>query len=156
MLTIRRRLGGLEGARIAWVGDGTNVLVSLAHTAKLTGMEVVAACPEGYDPPAETPLTLVHDPREAASGADVLVTDIWVSLGQEATKEQRLRDLEPYRLDEALVALAAPHAIVLHCLPAHPGEEISPGVLYGERSAVWDEAENRLHVQKALLALMLG
>ena len=119
-------------------------------------MEVVAACPEGYDPPAETPLTLVRDPREAASGADVLVTDIWVSLGQEATKEQRLRDLEPYRLDEALVALAAPHAIVLHCLPAHPGEEISPGVLYGERSAVWDEAENRLHVQKALLALMLG
>jgi ornithine carbamoyltransferase len=156
VLTIRRRLGGLEGARIAWVGDGTNVLVSLAHTAKLTGMEVVAACPEGYDPPAETPLTLVRDPREAASGADVLVTDIWVSLGQEATKEQRLRDLEPYRLDEALVALAAPHAIVLHCLPAHPGEEISPGALYGERSAVWDEAENRLHVQKALLALMLG
>jgi ornithine carbamoyltransferase len=155
-LTIRRHLGSLEGVRIAWVGDGTNVLVSLAHTAKLTGMEVVAACPEGYEPPTETPLTLVRDPREAARGADVLVTDIWVSLGQEETREQRLRDLEPYRLDEALVALAAPHAIVLHCLPAHPGEEISPGALYGERSAVWDEAENRLHVQKALLALLLG
>ncbi len=154
-LTIRQRLGGLEGVKIAWVGDGTNVLVSLAQMAKLTGMEVVAACPAGYDPPTDTPLTLVRDPREAAAGADVLVTDIWVSLGQEETKEQRLYDLEPYRLDEALVALAAPEAIVLHCLPAHPGEEITPGALYGDRSAVWDEAENRLHVQKALLALLL-
>ena len=155
-LTIRRRLGGLEGVKVAWVGDGTNVLVSLAQMAKLTGMEVVAACPEGYEPPAGTPLTVIHDPREAASGADVLVTDIWVSLGQEETREQRLRDLEPYRLDETLVALAAPNAVVLHCLPAHPGEEITAGVLYGEHSAVWDEAENRLHVQKALLALLLG
>jgi ornithine carbamoyltransferase len=155
-LTIRRRLGALEGVKVAWVGDGTNVLVSLAEIAKLTGMEVVAACPEGYHPPAGTPLTLVADPRDAAEGADVLVTDIWVSLGQEETREQRLADLEPYRLDEGLVALAGPEAIVLHCLPAHPGEEITPGVLYGARSAVWDEAENRLHVQKALLALMLG
>ena len=155
-LTIRQRLGGLDGVKIAWVGDGTNVLVSLAQMAKLTGMEVVAACPEGYDPPAGTPLTLIRDPREAASGADVLVTDIWVSLGQEEQRERRLRDLEPYRLDEALIGLAAPEAIVLHCLPAHPGEEITPGALYGDRSAVWDEAENRLHVQKALLALLLG
>ena len=155
-LTIRRRLGALEGARIAWVGDGTNVLVSLAEIAKLTGMEVVAACPEGYDPPAGTPLTLVRDPREAAAGADVLVTDIWVSLGQEETRERRLRELEPYRLDEALVAVAGPDVVVLHCLPAHPGEEITPGALYGPQSAVWDEAENRLHVQKALLALMLS
>ena len=124
--------------------------------AKLTGMKVVAACPEGYDPPAGTPLTVIRDPREAAAGADVLVTDIWVSLGQEETREQRLRDLEPYRLDESLVALAAREAVVLHCLPAHPGEEISAGALYGEHSAVWDEAENRLHVQKALLALLLG
>jgi len=155
-LTIRRRLGGLEGVKVAWVGDGTNVLVSLAHMAKLTGMEVVAACPEGYDPPADTPLTVIRDPREAAAGADVLVTDIWVSLGQEETRAQRLRDLEPYRLDESLVALAAPSAVVLHCLPAHPGEEISAGALYGEHSAVWDEAENRLHVQKALLGLLLG
>ena len=155
-LTIRQRLGGLDGVKIAWVGDGTNVLVSLAQIAKLTGMEIVAACPEGYDPPLDTPLTLVRDPREAAAGADVLVTDIWVSLGQEETKDRRLRDLEPYRLDEALVGIAAPEAIVLHCLPAHPGEEISPGALYGDRSAVWDEAENRLHVQKALLALLLA
>jgi ornithine carbamoyltransferase len=155
-LTIRQRLGHLEGAKVAWVGDGTNVLVSLAHLGRLLGLEIVAACPEGYDPPEATPLTLVRDPREAAAGADVLVTDIWVSLGQEETKEQRLRDLEPYRLDETLVALAAPEAVVLHCLPAHPGDEITPGVLYGPQSAVWDEAENRLHVQKALLALMLA
>ncbi len=155
-LTIRQRFKALDGVKVAWVGDGTNVLVSLAQMAKLTGMEVVAACPEGYEPPADTPLTLVRDPREAAAGADVLVTDIWVSLGQEETKETRLRDLEPYRLDEALVGLASPEAIVLHCLPAHPGEEISPGALYGGRSAVWDEAENRLHVQKALLALLLA
>jgi ornithine carbamoyltransferase len=155
-LTIRERLGGLDGVRVAWVGDGTNVLVSLAHLASLVGMEVVAACPEGYDPPAGTPLQLVRDPREAAREADVLVTDIWVSLGQEATRPQRLQDLEPYRLDESLVALASPDAIVLHCLPAHPGEEIASEALYGPRSAVWDEAENRLHVQKALLSLLLG
>jgi ornithine carbamoyltransferase len=155
-LTIRQRLGALDGLRIAWVGDGTNVLVSLAHCARLTGMEVVAACPVGYEPPEGTPLTLVRDPREAARGADVVVTDIWVSLGQEESREQRLRDLEPYRLDEALLALAERHAIVLHCLPAHPGEEITPGALYGPQSAVWDEAENRLHVQKALLALLVG
>ncbi len=155
-LTIRQRFRSLEGVRVAWVGDGTNVLVSLAHIAKLTGMDVVAACPEGYDPPAGTPLTLVRDPREAAAGADVLVTDIWVSLGQEEERDCRIRDLEPYRLDESLVELAAPESIVLHCLPAHPGEEITPGVIYGEHSAVWEEAENRLHVQKALLALLLG
>jgi ornithine carbamoyltransferase len=155
-LTIRERLGGLDGVRIAWVGDGTNVLVSLAVLAGAVGMHVAAACPEGYEPPPGTPVELVRDPREAARGADALVTDIWVSLGQEATRAERVRDLEPYRLDEALLALAAPEAIVLHCLPAHPGEEISPGVLYGERSAVWDEAENRLHVQKALLSMLIG
>ncbi len=155
-LTIRQRQGGLEGVRIAWVGDGTNVLVSLAHLAALTGMTVTAACPEGYEPPAETPLTLVRDPREAAADADVLVTDIWVSLGQEAQREARMRDLLAYRLDESLVALASPDAIVLHCLPAHPGEEISHEVLYGPHSAVWDEAENRLHIEKALLALLVG
>jgi ornithine carbamoyltransferase len=155
-LTIRQRFRSLEGVRIGWVGDGTNVLVSLAHIAALTGMEVVAACPEGYDPPAGTPLTLVRDPAEAADGVDVLVTDIWVSLGEEDEREQRLADLGPYQLDERLLGLAAPEAIVLHCLPAHPGEEITPGVIYGDHSAVWDEAENRLHVQKALLALLLG
>jgi ornithine carbamoyltransferase len=155
-MTIRERHGTLHGIRIAWVGDGTNVLVSLAHVALAQGMDVIAACPEGYEPPAGTPIELTRDPREAARSADVLVTDIWVSLGQEATRGQRLRDLEPFRLDDSLVELANPEAIVLHCLPAHPGEEITPDVLYGPRSAVWDEAENRLHAQKALLALLLG
>jgi len=155
VMTIRERLGSLDGVRIGWVGDGTNVLDSLAELASLLGAEVVAACPEGYEPSSEH-LTLVRDPHEAARGADVLVTDIWVSLGQEAGRAERLRDLEPYRLDEALLAIGAPGAIVLHCLPAHPGEEITPGALYGDHSAVWDEAENRLHVQKALLALLLG
>jgi ornithine carbamoyltransferase len=154
-LTIRERLGTLDGVRIAWVGDGTNVLDSLAELGAMAGAEVVAACPEGYEPASDN-VTLVRDPREAARGADVLVTDIWVSLGQEAERERRVRDLEPFRLDESLVELANPDAIVLHCLPAHPGEEITAAVLYGERSAVWDEAENRLHVQKALLALLLG
>ncbi len=156
VLTIRDRIGRLDGVKIGWVGDGTNVLVSLARLASRLGMEVIAACPEGYDPPADTPLTLVRDPAEAARGANVLVTDIWVSLGQEATKEQRLRDLDAYRLDSTLLGLAADGAIAMHCLPAHPGEEISANVLYSENSAIWDEAENRLHVQKALLALVLG
>jgi ornithine carbamoyltransferase len=155
VLTIRERFGTLDGIRIAWVGDGTNVLDSLADLATLFGAEVVAACPEGYDPVSDS-LSLVRDPREAAQGADVLVTDIWVSLGQEAERAERLRDLEPYRLDDPLVDLASPNAVVLHCLPAHPGEEITPGAIYGEHSAVWDEAENRLHVQKALLALLVG
>ena len=155
VLTISERFDSLDGVRIAWVGDGTNVLDSLADLATLLGADVVAACPEGYEPASDS-LSLVRDPREAARGADVLVTDIWVSLGQEAERGKRLRDLEPYRLDEALLALAAPNVVVLHCLPAHPGEEISPGAIYGEHSAVWDEAENRLHVQKALLALLLG
>jgi ornithine carbamoyltransferase len=98
----------------------------------------------------------VRDAREAVDGADVVVTDTWISMGQEHERAQRLHDLEPYRLDATLLQLASPDAFVLHCLPAHPGEEIDAGVLYGERSAIWDEAENRLHVQKALLALVLG
>ena len=154
-LTIRDRLGGLDGVRVAWVGDGTNVLVSLAGIARLTGMTVVAACPDGFDPPAGTPVEVVRDPYAAAAGADVLVTDIWTSLGTDAEADRRARALEPYRLDAALLAAAAPGAFVLHCLPAHPGEEIAADVLYGPQSAVWDEAENRLHVQKALLALLL-
>jgi len=155
-LTIRDRLGGLDGVRVGWVGDGTNVLVSLAGIARLTGMRVVAACPEGYEPPPGTPVEVVRDPNEAAAGADVLVTDIWTSLGTDDEAAERLRDLEPYRLDAGLLSTAAQGAIVLHCLPAHPGEEITADVLYGPQSAVWDEAENRLHVQKALLALVLG
>jgi ornithine carbamoyltransferase len=155
-LTIRDRLGTLDGVRVAWVGDGSNVLVSLAALGPLLGYEVVAACPDGYEPRNNVQLSLVRDPREAVEGADVVVTDTWISMGQEHERAKRLQDLEPYRLDRALLELASPDAFVMHCLPAHPGEEISADVLYGSRTAIWDEAENRLHVQKALLALLLG
>ena len=152
-LTIRDRLGSLDGVRVAWLGDGSNVLVSLAALGDLLGYEVVAASPAGYEAAG---VPTVRDPREAVEGADVVVTDTWISMGQEHERAQRLRDLDPYRLDDALLALAAADAFVMHCLPAHPGEEITADVLYGDRSAVWDEAENRLHVQKALLASLLG
>ena len=154
-LTIRDRVGSLDGVRVAWVGDGSNVLTSLAALGGLLGYEVVAACPPGYESNSLLQAT-VRDPREAVAGADVVITDTWVSMGQEAERAQRLRDLDPYRLDDALLGLASPDAFVMHCLPAHPGEEITPDVLYGTRSAIWDEAQNRLHVQKALLCLLLG
>jgi ornithine carbamoyltransferase len=152
-LTIRDRFGTLDGVRVAWVGDGSNVLVSLAELGKLLGYEVVAASPEGYEADG---VQTVRDPREAVDGADVIVTDTWISMGQEHERAKRLQDLEPYRLDKALLALASPEAFVMHCLPAHPGEEITAELLYGDRSAIWDEAENRLHVQKALLAMVLA
>jgi ornithine carbamoyltransferase len=158
-LTIRDRLGALDGVRVAWVGDGSNVLVSLAALGELLGYEVVAATPPGYEP-SDTVLRgsieTTHDAREAVHGADVVVTDTWISMGQEHERARRLQDLEPYRLDRDLLALASRDAFVLHCLPAHPGEEIAADVLYGPSSAIWDEAENRLHVQKALLVLLLG
>ena len=153
-LTIRDRLGSLEGARVAWVGDGSNVLTSLAALGELLGYEVIAASPPGYESAGLLHATVI-DPREAVAGADVVVTDTWISMGQEHERAQRLHDLAPYRLDDALLALASPDAFVMHCLPAHPGEEITADVLYGSRAAIWDEAENRLHVQKALLTLLL-
>ena len=152
-LTMRDRLGSLDGVRVAWVGDGSNVLTSLAELGKLLGYEVVAASPPGYE---NQSASTTHDAREAVEGADVVVTDTWISMGQEHERARRLNDLAPYRLDDALLALAAPDAFVMHCLPAHPGEEITAEVLYGERSAIWAEAENRLHVQKALLTLLLS
>jgi ornithine carbamoyltransferase len=153
LLTVRERFGGLEGIRIAWVGDGTNVCVSLAAACSLLGVELVCASPAGYERPG---FDVVRDPREAVAGAQVVVTDTWTSMGQEHERAQRLHDLAPYLLDETLLGHADADAIVLHCLPAHPGEEIAEDVLYGPRSAVWDEAENRLHTAKALLALVLG
>jgi ornithine carbamoyltransferase len=152
-LTIRDRLGTLAGVRVAWVGDGSNVLVSLAALGELLDYEVVAASPEGYEAPG---VVTVRDPHEAVAGADVVVTDTWISMGQEHERARRLEDLEPYRVDASLLALASPDAFVMHCLPAHAGEEITADVLYGERSAIWDEAENRLHAQKALLTLLLS
>ena len=150
--TIRERFGTIDGVRVAWIGDGSNVCASLADACALLGVELVQAAPAGYEAPGTT---VVADPREAVQGAHVLVTDVWTSMGQEAERDRRARDLAPYAVDAALLALADPDAIVLHCLPAHPGEEIASEVLYGPHSAVWDEAENRLHTSKALLALLL-
>jgi ornithine carbamoyltransferase len=154
VMTIRERLGRLEGVRLAYVGDGNNVCVSLGAAARLLGMEFVAATPPGYEPPAEG-VAYTNDPREAAAGADVLYTDVWTSMGQEEERAGRLEAFRGFTVDAGLVALASPDAIVLHCLPAHYGEEIAEDVLYGPGSAVWDEAENRLHAQKALLALIV-
>ena len=159
VMTIRERLGRFEGVRVAYLGDGNNVCASLMVAAAKLGMEFVAATPEGYEPPAEAvelaKPELTHDPREAAQGADVLYTDVWTSMGQEEERERRLRDLAGFGIDAELVRLAGESAIVLHCLPAHYGEEITEDVLYGPQSAVWDQAENRLHAQKALMALVM-
>ena len=160
-MTIRERLGRLNGVRVAYVGDGNNVLHSLAAICNRLGMSIVAATPEGYEPdPAEAEraggIELVRDPREAARGADVLYTDVWTSMGQEEEREARLRAFEGYQIDRGLVDVAGEDVVVLHCLPAHYGEEITEEVAYGPSSALWDEAENRLHAQKALLALIVA
>ena len=168
VLTIRERFGTLEGVRVAYLGDGNNVCHSLMVACAKLGARFVAATPPGYGPSelvagwaraaAEASggsVEVLGDPRAAAAGADVLYTDVWTSMGQEAERERRLRDLDGYRIDDGIVALASERAIVLHCLPAHRGEEITAAVLEGPRSAVWDQAENRLHVQKALLALIV-
>jgi ornithine carbamoyltransferase len=162
LMTLGERFGSLEGLRLAYVGDGNNVCHSLMLLGSAVGVEVVVACPPELQPNA----TIVEqagekasvgtDPRAAAAGAHALYTDVWVSMGDEAEAERRRRLLAPFRLDEDLLSIARDDAIVLHCLPAHPGEEITEGVLYGERSAVWDQAENRLHTQKALLEFLLG
>jgi ornithine carbamoyltransferase len=155
LLTLRERFGELEGLRLAYVGDGNNLARSLAILGRTAGIEVVVSSPEGYRL-EEGPAELVADPGEAVAGADAVYTDVWVSMGDEDEAERRRSDLAPYQLNEELLAAASDRAIVLHCLPAHPGEEITEGVLYGERSAVWDQAENRLHAQKALLESLLA
>jgi ornithine carbamoyltransferase len=153
--TIRERFGTLEGLKVAWVGDGNNVCVSLAEACALFGLDFVCAAPAGYEPP-DAAIVLAADPHEAVSGAHVLVTDVWTSMGQDAAEAERRRDFAGFSIDAALLAEADDDAIVLHCLPAHPGEEITADVLYGASSAVWDEAENRLHTAKAVLALTIG
>jgi ornithine carbamoyltransferase len=155
LLTLRERFGDLAGLRLAYVGDGNNVARSLAIAGERAGMEVVVAAPPGYQLPDGHGAKLTEDPRAAATGADAIYADVWVSMGDEAEAERRRADLAPFRLDADLLAAAKDSAVVLHCLPAHPGEEITAEVLYGERSAVWDQAENRLHAQKALLATLL-
>ena len=165
VMTIRERLGRLEGVRVAYLGDGNNVCASLMVACAKLGLSFVAATPPGYEPWPEVvelareaggDVELVHDAREAAEGADVLYTDVWTSMGQEDERDRRLRDLTGYGIDSGLVRLAGDGAIVLHCLPAHYGEEITEEVLYGPQSAVWDQAENRLHAQKALMALVIA
>jgi ornithine carbamoyltransferase len=163
-MTIRERLGGFDGVRVAWLGDGNNVCASLMVMCAKLGMDFVAATPPGYEPSqvaldaareaGGSPL-LVVDPREAVAGAHVLSTDVWTSMGQEQERERRQHDLAAHRIDAAVLDAAAPDAIVLHCLPAHIGEEITEDVLYGPRCAAWDQAENRLHSEKALLALVV-
>ena len=155
LLTMRERFGELDGLRLAYVGDGNNVARSLAILGELAGVEVVVASPPGYQLEEGHGVKLTGDPRAAAADADALYTDVWVSMGDESDAERRRADLAPFQLDGDLLAAAKDGAIVLHCLPAHPGEEITADVLYGERSAVWDQAENRLHAQKALLEMLL-
>jgi ornithine carbamoyltransferase len=167
-MTLRERFGGLEGIRLAYVGDGNNVCHSLMRIAARLGMHFTAATPAGYEPNARIAaesgedaraaggsVTLVTDPRDAARGAHAVYTDVWASMGREAERERRLRDLAPYRVDDALLSLADPDGVAMHCLPAHVGEEITADVLYGPRCLAWEQAENRLHTQKALMALVI-
>jgi ornithine carbamoyltransferase len=164
VLTIRERLGRLEGVRVAYLGDGNNVCSSLMVAVARLGGSFVAATPPGYEPDEQAlaiaresgaRVDVTNDPVEAVRGADVLYTDVWTSMGQDEEREQRLRDLAGYGITADLVGKAGNGAIVLHCLPAHYGEEITEEVLYGPQSAVWDQAENRLHAQKALMALVV-
>jgi ornithine carbamoyltransferase len=156
LMTLRERFGELDGLRLAYVGDGNNVARSLAILGELAGVEVVVAAPPGYQLEEGHGVKLSGDPRAAADGADALYTDVWVSMGDEAEADRRRADLAPFRLDGDLLAAAKDGAIVLHCLPAHPGEEITADLLYSDSSAVWDQAENRLHAQKALLEALLA
>ena len=153
--TLHERFGSLQGLRVAYVGDGNNCARSLAILGRTAGVEVVVASPEGYR--LESGIAeLTDDPHAAARDADALYTDVWVSMSDEGDGADRRRaDLAPFQLSEKLMDLASERAIAMHCLPAHPGEEITEGVLYGDRSAVWDQAENRLHAQKALLELLV-
>ncbi len=157
LLTLQEAFGRLNGLTLAYVGDGNNVARSLVEVGSLAGVNVRVAAPRGYQLEPHDGAVLTDDPREAVQGADALYTDVWVSMSDapESAAERR-RLLAPYRLDEQLLDRAAPHAIALHCLPAHAGEEISEGVLYGSRQRIWDQAENRRHAQKALLELLIA
>jgi ornithine carbamoyltransferase len=157
LLTLREAFGTLQGLTLAYVGDGNNVARSLAIVGQMAGVQVRVAAPEGYQLEPLPGVQLTSDPREAVEDADAVYTDVWVSMSDEpASAQERRRALSPYRIDDALLDLAAPHAIALHCLPAHPGDEITAEVLYGERQRIWDQAENRRHAQKALLELLVS
>ena len=164
LLTVRQALGPLEGKTIAWVGDGNNMANSWLNAAWRLPIKLRIACPEGFDPDhaifarahATGRVTLVRDPREAVDGADVVTTDVWASMGQEEEQRERARVFSGYTVDNTLMKRAHPNAIFLHCLPAHRGQEVAAEVIDGPQSRVWDEAENRLHVQKAIMAVLIG
>ena len=164
ILTLRQRFGTYEGKKVAWIGDGNNMANSWINAAYRLGFELSLACPEGYEPNAEilahaqreARVTLVRDPNEAAAGAHVVNTDVWASMGQEEEQGERERAFAGYTVDAALMKRAARDAIFLHCLPAHRGEEVASDVIDGPQSCVWDEAENRLHIQKAIMAALIG
>jgi ornithine carbamoyltransferase len=164
VLTIRQRLGTYEGKKVAWIGDGNNMANSWINAAYRLGFELSLACPVGYDPNPEIlerarrggNVTLVRDPNEAAAGAHVVNTDVWASMGQEEEQREREIAFSGFTVDAALMKRAARDAIFLHCLPAHRGEEVTAEVIDGPQSYVWDEAENRLHIQKAIMAALIG
>ena len=164
VMTMRQHLGGHRGKVVAWVGDGNNMANSWIDAAARLGFTLRLACPEGYDPDRavlsraqrEADIRLVRDPREAVASADVVNTDVWASMGQEEEQTERSEAFAHFRVDEVLMGLAAPSAIFLHCLPAHRGEEVTAGVIDGVQSRVWDQAENRLHIQKAIMAVLMG
>ena len=164
IMTINEHVKDMKGLRVAWVGDGNNVCNSLILSSALTGMDVSIASPKGYAPKSDVlnhareiggTVHLSRSPEDAVRDADIIVTDTWVSMGDEDTREERIRAFSGYTVDEHLIRLASPDARVLHCLPAHRGEEISEGVIDGSQSLVWEETENRLHAQKALLLSLL-
>jgi ornithine carbamoyltransferase len=164
ILTVRQQLGSITGRKVAWIGDGNNMANSWINAAYVLGFELSLACPEGYDPdPAlvaraqtRAKVTVARDPAAAAGGADVVTTDVWASMGQEEEQAIREKAFRGFCVDAALMARAAKNAIFLHCLPAHRGEEVTADVIDGPQSRVWDEAENRLHIQKAIMAVLMG
>ena len=164
ILTVRQHLGTYEGKKIAWIGDGNNMANSWLDAARVLGFELALACPKGYEPDPSIlaaamkggNVTLYRDPAEAIAGADVVNTDVWASMGQEEEQSEREKAFGEYQVDAKLMKHAASDAIFLHCLPAHRGEEVAAEVIDGPQSRVWDEAENRLHIQKAIMAVLIG
>lgn len=164
LLTVRQQLGNVTGKKVAWIGDGNNMANSWINAAFVLGFDLSLACPAGYDPDADmlaraqtrAKVTVVRDPLEASRGADVVTTDVWASMGQEEEQAARERAFHGFCVDSSLMSEAAKDAIFLHCLPAHRGEEVTAAVIDGPQSRVWDEAENRLHIQKAILAVLMG
>lgn len=161
VMTVKEKKGDLDNLKVAWIGDGNNVANSWINAAHILGFELILACPPGYHPPPEMlensgqNIRVVEDPQEAAGGADVINTDVWASMGQEDEHRQRLRDFQGFQVDPSLVQLGKPDVLVMHCLPAHRGEEIAAEVIDGPNSIVFDQAENRLHLQQALLEKLL-